>query len=61
MLAFVDPPLSPANAVRGLTAWANLFGRVSLELFGHMHRGVVDDDTHYATVVDQLAVDLGLT
>ncbi|WP_137292151.1 TetR/AcrR family transcriptional regulator [Nocardioides dongxiaopingii] len=61
VMAFVDPPLSPAFAVRGLTAWATLFGHVSLELFGHLHRGVLDYDTHFATVVDQLAADLGLT
>lgn len=58
--SFVDPPLSPAYAVRGLAAWATLFGHVSLELFGHMVNGVLDYETHYATVVDQLALDLGL-
>ena len=60
-MALVEPALTPAYAVRGLTAWATLFGHVSLELFGHMYRGVVDYDVHFATVVDQLAVDLGLT
>lgn len=60
VLAFVDPPLSPAYGVRALTAWATLFGHVSLELFGHMHRGVLDYDAHWSTVVDQLAADLGL-
>jgi AcrR family transcriptional regulator len=61
VLAFVDPPLSPAYGVRGLGAWATLFGHVSLELFGHMSNGVLDYEAHYASVVDQLAVDLGLT
>ncbi|MFB9314842.1 TetR/AcrR family transcriptional regulator [Nocardioides plantarum] len=61
VLAFVDPPLSPAYGVRGLMAWSTLFGHISLELFGHMYRGVLDYDVHYATVVDQLAADLGLT
>ena len=59
--AFVEPPLSPAYAVRALIAWSTLFGHVSLELFGHMHRGVLDYDAHHATVVDQLAADLGLS
>lgn len=61
VLGFVDPPLSPAYGVRGLTAWSTLFGHVSLELFGHMHAGVLDYETHYGSVVDLLAVDLGLT
>ena len=57
----VAPRLSDPMAVRGLMAWATLFGHVSLELFGHMHNGVLDYDAHFAQVVDQLAVDLGLT
>ncbi|WP_148614752.1 TetR/AcrR family transcriptional regulator [Nocardioides rubriscoriae] len=61
VLAFVDPPLSPAYGVRGLGVWSALFGHVSLELFGHMHRGVLDPEAHFAAVVDQHAVDLGLT
>lgn len=54
------PPLSDAMTLRALTAWATLFGHVSLELFGHMHRGVLDYDVHFAQVVDQVAADLGL-
>lgn len=59
VLGFTDPALSPAYAVRGLTAWASLFGHLSLELFGHMHNGVLDYDVHFTQVVDQLAADLG--
>jgi hypothetical protein len=40
--------------------WATLFGHLSLELFGHLHRAVLDYDAHFAQVVDQLAADLGL-
>jgi AcrR family transcriptional regulator len=58
--AFADPPLDDDTLARGLVAWAALFGTVSLELFGHMHRGVLDYDAHFAQVVDQLAADLGL-
>ncbi|MDO9455706.1 WHG domain-containing protein, partial [Nocardioides sp.] len=61
VLALVEPPLSPAYGVRGLAVWTALFGHVSLELFGHMHNGVLDYETHFASVVDQYAVDLGLT
>jgi AcrR family transcriptional regulator len=46
--------------VRSLVAWATLFGHISLELFGHMHRGILDYDVHFAHVVDTLASDLGL-
>ena len=57
---FVGAELGEAYAVRGLMAWATLFGNISLELFGHMFRGVLDYDAHYATLVEQLADDLGL-
>ena len=57
---FVTDELDEAYTVRGLMAWATLFGNVSLELFGHMFKGVLDYEAHYATVVAQLADDLGL-
>ena len=59
--AFTDPALDDSHATRALVAWATLFGTVSLELFGHMYRGVLDYDAHFAHIVDQLAADLGLT
>ncbi len=59
--AFVDPPFRDDVMARGLIAWATLFGTISLELFGHMYRGVGDYDAHFAQVVDQLAADLGLS
>jgi AcrR family transcriptional regulator len=58
--AFVSAELGEAYAIRGMMAWATLFGNVSLELFGHMFRGVLDYEAHYATLVEQLADDLGL-
>jgi AcrR family transcriptional regulator len=58
--SFVGGELDEAYAVRGLMSWATLFGNVSLELFGHMYRGVLDYDAHFATLVEQLADDLGL-
>lgn len=57
---FVEPALDDAAAVRATMAWATLFGHLSLELFGHMYRGILDYDAHFAQVVDQLAIDLGL-
>ncbi len=58
--SFVGGELDATHAVRALMAWATLFGNVSLELFGHMYRGVLDYEAHYATLVEQLADDLGL-
>jgi len=57
---FVGAELDEAYAVRGLMAWATLFGNISLELFGHMFKGVLDYEAHYDTIVEQLADDLGL-
>ena len=57
----VGAPVGEERLLRWLMAWKTLFGHVSLELFGHMHRGILDYDAHFAQVVDQLAADLGLT
>jgi len=57
---FVGGELDEIYAVRGLMAWATLFGNISLELFGHMFKGVLDYEAHYHTLVEQLADDLGL-
>ncbi len=40
-----SPPLDDAHAVRGLMAWATLFGHVSLELFGHMYNAACSTTT----------------
>ena len=60
VLGFTEPGLDLEHAVRGTIVWATLFGHLSLELFGHMHRGILDYDAHFAQVVDQLGADLGL-
>lgn len=57
----VEQCLQPEYAFRGIVAYSTLFGAISLELFGHLHRGVLDYDAHFTQVVDQLAADLGLT
>jgi AcrR family transcriptional regulator len=59
--AFSDPPFDDDTLARGMVAWAALFGTISLELFGHMYRGVLDYDAHFAQLVEQLVADLGLT
>lgn len=57
----LETPVSEDRMLRWLMAWKTVFGHVSLELFGHMHRGVLDYDAHFAQVTDQLGADLGLT
>jgi AcrR family transcriptional regulator len=56
----LDSPIDPEFALRASVVYATLFGHISLELFGHFHRAILDYDTHFAHVVDQMAVDLGL-
>ena len=56
----LETPISDERMLRWLMAWKTVFGHVSLELFGHMHRGVLDYDAHFAQVADQLVADLGL-
>ena len=56
----LESPVSDERMVRWLMAWSTVFGHVSLELFGHMHRGILDYDAHFAQVTGQLVADLGL-
>jgi AcrR family transcriptional regulator len=45
---------------RALMAWATLIGQISLELFGHLHQGVLDYDAHFRRLMENVADDLGL-
>ncbi|WP_028645632.1 TetR/AcrR family transcriptional regulator [Nocardioides sp. URHA0020] len=56
----LETPVSDQRTVRWLMAWSTVFGHVSLELFGHMHRGILDYDAHFKQVTGQLVADLGL-
>ena len=57
----LEIPVADDRMVRWLMAWSTVFGHTSLELFGHMHRGILDYDAHFRQVTTQLAADLGLT
>lgn len=59
--AFVGRPVAEERLVRAMLAWATLIGELTLELFGHLHNGVLDYDAHFAQIVDRTAVDLGLS
>ena len=57
----LDVRMDDQRLVRWMMAWTTLFGHISLELFGHMYRGILDYDAHFTHVVTQLADDLGLS
>jgi AcrR family transcriptional regulator len=46
--------LSDEAILRGVTAWGGLLGAISLELFGHLHRAVVDYDAHFELIIARL-------
>lgn len=48
----VVPPSTVASAVE---AWAELFGLISLELFGHFHKAVTDPEAVYDRAVRSMA------
>ncbi len=59
---FLGPQASSELAVRSLMTWTGIFGFVSFELFGQMHRAVEPDgrDAVFAAEVDRWAGWLGL-
>ena len=58
--ASVGRPISEERLVRAMLVWPTLIGQLSLELFGHLYKGVLDYDVHYAHLLDRMAGDLGL-
>ena len=56
----VDGRIGDERLARALMAWATLIGQISLELFGHLHRGVLDYDAHIIRLMENVADDLGL-
>ncbi|HEX4191184.1 MAG TPA: TetR/AcrR family transcriptional regulator [Marmoricola sp.] len=53
-------PMPGPTLIRGLLAWSTVIGQLSLELFGHLHKGVLDYQVHWDHLMEQLADDLGL-
>jgi AcrR family transcriptional regulator len=60
LAADVAPGLPPALLARGLSAWAQLFGLVSFELFGHFVGSADPADAFFAHTVEEMADFLGL-
>lgn len=52
--------LPDAVLVRAVIAWTQIFGAVSLELFGHLVGGFADNAPFFATSVDLMAHAVGL-
>ncbi len=51
---------APAAGIALLRAWTALFGHVTLELFGHTHGVITDQEAMFAFHVEALADELGL-
>jgi AcrR family transcriptional regulator len=60
LAATIAPDLPPALLVRGLGAWAQLFGMISFELFGHFVGSADPADAFFAHTVEEIADFLGL-
>ena len=52
--------LPPAVLARGITAWAQLFGTLSFELFGRLTNAVTDYDAYFDYQLRAMAGYLGL-
>jgi len=56
----VMPGVAPEIVTRSLMAWAQLFGLISFELFGHFVGSVADADAFFARAVGLTAAFVGL-
>jgi hypothetical protein len=55
------PGLPVETVVRLLEAWATIVGSISLELFGHWNKTVLDPSLLFQATVDQVAETIGLS
>ena len=53
--------LTPAVLARGMTAWAQLFGTLSFELFGRLNNAVTELDAYFDHQLKVMAAYLGLS
>ncbi len=56
--ATLDLRVGDVLLARGMVAWANLMGAISLELFGHLHNVVDTPGALFDMVVEEQAVRL---
>ena len=61
---FAEGRASDDLLLRGLASWSSLLGTVSLELFGHLHNVIEEDEASRSAFFDhqmrQVAIGLGL-
>ena len=55
LMEFTDHRCSPETVALGVEAWAELFGLISLELFGHFHNAVTDPEAFYTHSIKAIA------
>ncbi|MEU8888555.1 TetR/AcrR family transcriptional regulator [Streptomyces sp. NPDC048442] len=60
LAADIAPDLPPEAAVAFAAVWAQLFGLISFEVFGHYHRVVEDRDAFFAHAAGELARTAGV-
>ncbi|MEU3608977.1 TetR/AcrR family transcriptional regulator [Streptomyces sp. NPDC035033] len=60
LAADLAPDLPPALAAALVSAWAQLFGLVSFEVFGQFDRIVEDRDAFFAAAAERLGREVGL-
>lgn len=60
LAADIAPDLPPETAVAFAAVWAELFGLISFEVFGHYHRVVEDRETFFAHAAGELARTAGV-
>ncbi len=54
ILAEIGGPAPEIDVVRGLGAWAEVIGLISLELFGHLENVVLDLDAHFTYLSSEI-------
>ena len=59
--AEIGPDLDPETTVRVITAWTQLFGLVSFELFGQTQGLIHAHDDLFVTTTRSMAASIGLT
>jgi AcrR family transcriptional regulator len=52
--------VAPALLIRGMTAWAQVFGALSFELFGRLTNGVTDYEAYFDHQLRSMAAYLGM-
>ncbi|MFB7862996.1 TetR/AcrR family transcriptional regulator [Streptomyces sp. NPDC056069] len=60
LAADLGPDLPPALSVALVSAWAQLFGLISFEVFGQFNRVVEDREAFFTSAAERLGRDVGL-